>query len=673
MSAFGGIYNFNDKPVDERVLLALGTELESHGPDGGDAVTSGAIGLVYRAFHTNRESRLERQPLISTERHILCWDGRLDNRSELISLLPGEASRDQSDAAIVMAAYREWGVDCLVRFIGDFALSLWDPESRTLLLARDAVGPRPLYYHANNDRIVWSSELMPLLGLPGVDVEINDEYVAGFLARGMEVDITPYRNVYAVAPGHAVLSSNGRVEVRRFWQLSATAKIRYKCDEEYEEHFRALFRDAVRCRLRVDGPVWATLSGGLDSSSIVCMADEILKTESVAASRIETVSYVYDESTTSDERKFIQCVEEQRGAAGHHLLDEDYPTLGAFPEESHASFPDFLDCFVNRHRALCSSMKADGARVLFTGHGGDEVLCSAPNPAPQLGDLMVEHRWRDLHHALNDWGKALKRPYIDLLWRDGLRPLLPARLQLLCGVKANFRLPPWYDKGFVEKMNLRERYLASSNGLDFDLPSERDQAVGFRSAMKTISRNSYRARGGIETSHPILHRPLVEFLQAIPFEQRVRPGEARSLMRRALEDQLPEKILKRRTKTGPQEALYRAITRQWPRLRPIFDHPLVCARGYMDQTELRTALERARHGCETNAFPILQTISLEFWLRALEHRRSPARNDAALDESITSLSDGKSCGHKRSPLTPCPTGTAYLPFRLIPERQPKSG
>ena len=656
MSALGGIYNFNDKPVDERMLMALGRELESHGPDGGDAVTSGAIGLVYRAFHTNRKSRMERQPLISTERHILCWDGRLDNRTELISLLAAELHDDRTDAAIALAAYRKWGTDCLVRFVGDFALSLWDPQSRTLLLARDPVGPRPLYYHANTQRVIWSSELMPLLAVPDIDLEINDEYVAGFLARGVEVDVTPYKNIYAVPPGQSVVITDGHVAARPFWKLNAATTIRYQSDKEYEEHFRSLFREAVRCRLRADGPVWATLSGGLDSSSIVCMADEILATEDVETTRIETVSYVYDAAATCDERKFIQCVEEQRGTTGHHLRDEDHPTLGALPDESQASFPDFLDCFVNRHRAMCAAMKDDGARVLLTGHGGDEMLCSAANPTPQFGDLLVEHRWRDLHRALNDWGRALKRPYLDLLWRDGVRPLLPPKLQLFCGVNPNFKLPPWFDKEFVAKMNMRERYLVSGNGLDFPLPSARDQAMGFLTAMKIIAKNSYRARGCIETSHPFLHRPLVEFLQAIPFEQRVRPGETRSLMRRSLKGLLPDTVLNRRGKRGPKEALYRAVMRQWPTLRPIFDDPLVCARGYMDAAQLRTALERVRHGCELNAFPILQTISLEFWLRALENRRPAAKNNAAPNRVTTRLGGGESCSHERGPLTPCPTG-----------------
>jgi asparagine synthetase B (glutamine-hydrolysing) len=150
-----------------------------------------------------------------------------------------------------------------------------------------------------------------------------------------------------------------------------------------------------------------------------------------------------------------------------------------------------------------------------------------------------------------------------------------------------------------------------------------------------VSKASYRARGRIEVSHPYLHRPLVEFLQAIPFEQRVRPGETRSLMRRGLSDLLPEKILKRKGKKGPTEALFRAVERQWPQLQPIFDEARVCANGYVDAAALQATLKRAMHGCETLSFAVIQTISLEFWLRSLERRSLPTRNTAVVDERLT--------------------------------------
>jgi asparagine synthase (glutamine-hydrolysing) len=633
MSALGGIYYFDNRPVDRHPLISLGEKLSSHGPDGGSEVVSDSIGMVYRAFHTNRESRLEKQPLVSREGHILAWDGRLDNREEMISLLRQELNGDQTDVAIAMAAYLKFGSDFLPRLIGDFALSLWEPRTRTLLLARDAVGPRPLYYHANAERIIWSSELMPLLDFAGINLEVNDEYIAGYLTRGPEPDLTPYKNIYAVHPGHTVIVQNGPLRAQRFWGLDPNHEIRYQTDGEYEEHFRHLFREAVRCRLRVDGPVCINLSGGLDSSAIVCMADEIFGSGDAEASGIETISHVYDEAVSSDERGFIRCVEEKRGRSGRHLSDIDYPPLATFPDESRHSFPEFFDCFVDLLRGTCEAMRGDGARVLLTGHGGDQMLCSNPSPAPELGDLLVQRRLLSLHRSLRGWSEASKKSYLTLLWRDGVMPLLPTKLQVF--LKPVVKLPFWIDECFITRMNLRARHLGTLDVFGFNFPSGRDQAVGFLSIIKTVSKASYRARGGIEVSHPYLHRPLVEFLQAIPFEQRVRPGETRSLMRRALGDLLPEKILKRRGKKGPDDALFRALARQWLQLRPIFENALVCARGYMNAKALQVALERARHGCETYSFAVIQTISLEFWLRALERRSSAIKNAAQLEEPAT--------------------------------------
>jgi asparagine synthase (glutamine-hydrolysing) len=632
MSTLGGIYNFDGAPVDERLLIALGNGLASRAPDGGGGFRRGSLGMVYRAFHTTKESRQETQPLISSDGQVLCWDGRLDNRDELIPLLRDELNDDYTDVAIVMAARRRWKDDFLPRIIGDFALSLWDANTRTLLLARDPAGPRSLFYQANQERIIWSSELSPLLGVVSGRLKVNDEYVATHLIGRPDPGVTPYQGIYAVAPGNVVILRNGKLQARWFWKLDPQREIRYRTDAEYEEHFRRLFREAVRCRMRVDGPVWATLSGGLDSSAIVCMADEIMESGEAEASKLETVSYVYGESTSSDERNFIDCVEEKRGRKGHYLWEEDYPPLASFPEPSDLSFPDFLDCFVDRHRGLCEAMCADGTRVLLTGHGGDEMLCSNPSPAPALGDLLVRSRLLTLHRSLQIWSGALKKSYFNLLWRDGVILLLPRRVQITCGLKPNFELPPWFDEQFVLRMKLHERNLGVDDVFGFALPSGRDQSIGFLSAMRTIAKASYRARGRIEVSHPYLHRPLVEFLQAIPFEQRVRPGENRSLMRRALRDLLPENVLNRKTKKGPDEAMFRAITREWSRLQPIFENSRVCAFGYANAEALLAALERARHGCLRHSFALVQTISLEFWLRSMEHNGDTAKICAASAE-----------------------------------------
>src|SRR5260370_21277153 len=160
--------------IGTETLLTLGAGLMVRGPDGGHEYRSPSMCMVYRAFHTNKDSRLEIQPFVPASGHVLWWDGRLDNREELICELDHDLKEDRTDVAIVMAGYLKRGVDFLVQIIGDFALSLWAPDTQTLLLARDAVGPRPLFYCMETNRIIWSSELSPLLDLMSGDLEVDD-------------------------------------------------------------------------------------------------------------------------------------------------------------------------------------------------------------------------------------------------------------------------------------------------------------------------------------------------------------------------------------------------------------------------------------------------------------------------------------------------------------------
>lgn len=624
MSTLGGILNFNGKPVDERMLVTMSNALASNGPDGGGQHSSGSIGVVYRPFHTNKESRREQQPLVTKEGHILVWDGRLDNRSQLLSVLQDQLCNDETDLHLVMAAYRKWGPRFLPKLVGDFALSLWEPTTRTLLLARDHAGPRPLFYHHSGDEFIWASELRVLLAMRGAQLEVSDEFVAGFLTHQVTNTLTPYKNVYAVLPGHITTVQQGQIRAERFWGPDPNFEIRYQTDEQYEEHFRELFREAVRCRMRVDGPIWTALSGGLDSSAITCMAYDILRSGEAEASRVRTVSFVYDISSSSDERNFIESVEEQIGEAGFHIRESVCPPLSVFPDPSRISFPDGIDSQFARYKVLFEEMYKGGARVLLTGHGGDEMLHSGASPTSELQDLIAQWQPLRLHRALRAWCEFSRKPYLGLLWQDGIVPSLPLRLQLLLNHKAHLKLAAWIDKGFVKSFGLRKRKFDLTNSFGFKLPSGRGQSLGYLSVVKLLSKANYRSRGSIEVSHPYMHRPLVEFIHAIPLQQKIRPGETRSLMRRALKDLLPPKVLNRKTKRGPDEAMLRAIAREWPQLERMFITPRAEAYGYIDGKTLLAAFERARHGQgDTNLFVL---ISLELWLRSLEGWGIAARN-----------------------------------------------
>ena len=633
MSALAGILNFgrDPAPVDEFALARLATALDARGPDGGYDLAGANVGMSYRAFHTNCESRLEVQPLVAREGHMLTWNGRLDNREELMRELDLPRVTTITDVAIVMAAYQKWNKGCFRRLVGDFCLALWDARLRVLYLVRDAVGTRSLYYCIKDTQLIWSTEIAALLGNSW---DIEEEYIAAAMSLGPAPEITPFKNIRAVKPAHVVIvTAHGQLSTERFWKLDPGKEIRYRTDEEYEEHGLSELTEAVRCRLRSDRPVFAELSGGLDSSSIVCLADKIIKEGCAQTSRVETVSHVFDESATSDERKYIHLVEAQREISGHHIKDEEHPLLAALPEDITIVSPNPVVLSFGYHSGVCNAMESVGARVLLSGLGGDQMFGGVYGAYPEVADLLTAVRPIALHKSLRSWSKALKRSYLELLWKDAIVRLLPRSLQIVtAGPPA--RLPSWYNCEFSKRIRLRERLVAQEAPRCFRKPSARDQASGFFSVVKSISSCWRNEQFGIEVSYPYAHRPLVEFLQAIPLDQLMRPGENRVLMRRMLAGILPDEIARRRTKGNPREAIFRAIARESGRLRSVFQHSRLCARGYIDKEPLLAALDRAKHGYETHSAFLVQTISLEFWLRGLEQRDSLTRSLAVLPGTV---------------------------------------
>lgn len=627
MSAIGAIFNFHQRPFTEadlRDLTGLWRALRKWGPDGGRIVTTKSHGFCYRAFNTNYEARFEEQPLVAHDGRFLAADVRIDNRRELCAAsLDGLTSRS-TDAGYFMAAHHRWGADFAFHVVGEYAFALYDARQRRLLLCRDHIGARPLYYHVNKDCVIVSSQLAPLLDLFGIARDINEDYVAGCLARGPHPGLTPYKNILTVKPGHVVtITESGDISEKRYWRLEPEREIRLRNDEEYEEAFRHLVREAVQAPLRTDRAVMIELSGGLDSSTVACLAAEGIQNGQTQANRFDTVSLVYDESPTSDESKFIDCVENHLGRVGIHVRDEDGNLLP--PLDTDAVTPNPVLVCSGYHTALCRVMRETGARVLLTGVGGDQVLGSSYDPYPLLGDLLMLRRFFDLNRELRLWSQTLSKPVLSLLWRKTIVPVLPRSLQPWLRQDLTNKVPSWLNPAFVARTKLRAQKLPPTDPFGFRLPSDIDRSISYLSVVRSISPCYRRELTCLDSSHPFLHRPLIEFLQAIPFEQFLRPGENRSLMRRGLRDLLPEKIARRKTKGNPSEGLARAMAREASKMRALFTDARVCAYGFMDATPLLAAVERAKNGLEPYAGALLITISLEFWLRTLERR--PATKD----------------------------------------------
>jgi len=621
MSAQAGVYYPHHQPGRAELLDRLYRSLERQGPDGGATRQAGAVGMAYRACQITPESVHEMQPIQGYDGCLFTFDGRLDNREDLIFQLKEALLGDRTDAAIAFAAFARWGAKCFGRLVGDWAIAAWEQHSETMFLARDFAGACPLYYFALGPEVLlWSSELEGLAELAAVVsgscLQIDEEWIAQYFGLQPDGERTPFRGIKHVPPGCFVVITETAVSVQRHWAIDPEFSIHYRTDAEYEEHFRELFRQAVRCRLRSRGPVWGQLSGGMDSSAIVCMADHILEHEGADISGLETVTATYDQSPESDERKFFMEIERKRGRGGHHFDEFDYPFL-TLPFYGHRTgMPEHADCYARREQAICSAMEASGSRVQLCGQGGDELLGNIGAGHLSLLDSLYHGRFDQFRQELIDWAIATRRSRMGL-FSEVVQSALPHGLQTLLDrspeVGQHLRM---LDHSFVSRQHLRTRVVPTlTDPFELTLPSGQRRASGLHSVIVGVCRTILRRMGPAHVTYPYLHRPLVSFLLSIPMSQLARPGERRSLMRRALRGLLPEGVLRRKTKQSPDAALYRALARELPAMTALLDQPVVCELGYIRRTELQQVLRECCHGI----FPVVllcKVLCLEVWLRS---------------------------------------------------------
>jgi asparagine synthase (glutamine-hydrolysing) len=618
MSAMGTIFSFDGAPVDAERLQILNESLSSHGPDGNSIFHGANVGMCFSALHTTRESWLEKQPLVTRHGDVLVMDGILFNRKKLIELLDIGPDEDRTDVAIVSTGLQKLGTAFISKIIGDFAIVHYDRRSNSLLLARDPFGMRPLFYCRKGNQLIVASDLAALIKLTDKSPELDHEYIHSYIVTIPEATRTPYRDFHPVEPGHMLIARNGNFTSSRFWHPELNKDIVYKTDAEYEEHCRQLMVEGVRQCLRSDDrPIWVSLSGGLDSSTVVCLGKQLIDRRQAEAKELQTYSIVFDEARSADERQFIHAVEQKVGKAGFHLTDDSYWLDIPSPRESFTCVPTPWLCVPRRLDRLRDEMVACGARVLLNGLGGDQDFWNLPVPSPQLTNLLLNFNFRALHRGVQVWSGLIKQPYLHTLWKMALLPFMPT------SVRARFQpkllVPEWLDKTFVRTMRLRERTLPPPDPNGFDDFGRRIQSGAFQQLINLIASGAYVIRDGIESRSPLLYQPLVEFCFAIPFEQKLRPGEIRSLMRRSLRNDLPEKVLTRPGKGEISEPMHRALLRQSDKVDSLLADPLVCSLGYVDRERLRSAVSLAKHGAKLNVGALLKTISLEIWLQSFRH------------------------------------------------------
>jgi asparagine synthase (glutamine-hydrolysing) len=545
---------------------------------------------------------------------VMTWDGRLDNRADL-QLRLGIPSAQAGDPDLALAVFERFGIDGLCSLIGDWSLVIWDRASRTLHLARDYMGTRPLYYRRDRDGVAWSSHLAELVERTGQRDALCDGFAAHFMSLRPSPHLTPYEGIHAV-PGATCVSfaASGRETHTRFWQL-APGEIRYRDARTYEEHLRALWRDALGARLRTEGTVWAELSGGLDSSSVVCMADRLIKNGEVPARAVRLVSHATLRSPEGDERRFIAEVEQQAGVQSEIIGVEDNHAH-TDPELAWVTPYALQGVGLETVRRV----RAGGGRLVLSGRLGDAIMgCQPDNSAAVFDDLARG----DLLIALKNmraWSRATRKPFLEIAWKlfaadvagapDGGVALLRPRLRAMLGAT------PSAD-GVAEvrrsKRALARMVLGYSAGGRLDVPHLPPDVV---------------------YTYPFAHRPLVDFVLAIPGEELSAPGTTRSLMRRAFQNLVPPRILGRVSKGYYPPAAFRAARRLAASMVAV-EQLEVVQREWIDPERLTVALRTLIDGGGQTGGDIHCVLRLEGWLQARQARFAiPQRKEVNTNEVL---------------------------------------
>jgi len=617
MAAQFGRWSFEGLPSDPAYLASVGKLLAPYGPDGVTSYSKGGLSIFYHAFHTTAESRRERQPHVSASGVVLTWDGRLDNRAELIRQSNGLLPQDASDLSIVAAAYARRGVLCFRDLVGDWSLSIWDPRVPSLILAKDPIGTRHVYYSLDKKQFTWCTVLDPLLLCARKQFALDEEYLAGWLSSCPAAHRTPYVGIEALLPSSYLRVQPAKHAVSKYWDFDPGKRVRYRTDAEYEEHFRTVFADSVRRRLRSDTPILSELSGGIDSSAVVCTADSLIARGFAETPRLDTISYYDDTEPNWNERPYFTKVEEWRGRTGCHI---DLSKSGAF--DFVFERPSFALAPGSEHRADDANCKfaacliSGGHRAVLSGTGGDEVTGGVPTPMPELADLLARAHFQKLAPQLKAWALDKRKPWFYLLG-ETLCDFMPPNL--VPALKPARRLT-WLQPDFVRRQ--RAALTGYETRLRFfgPLPSFQYSLGTLARLRRRLALEESPSRPCYEKRYPYLDRDLLEFLFAVPRDQLVRPGHRRSLMRRALAGIVPSEVLGRRRKAFVARAPLAALARNASNLLKISHDMMSASLGIVEPRKLREALHSVRQGKEVPVVLLLRTLRLEFWLRALSER-----------------------------------------------------
>ena len=598
MCGIAGIYSVSDG-VSKESLEIMSKRLEHRGPDGCGIKIFDKCGLVHRRLSIIDLSDNASQPMCNEDETIwLVFNGEIYNYPELRAILieRGHTFRSETDSEVIIHSYEEWGPDCTKKFNGMWAFALYDTKTGKLFCSRDRFGVKPFYYTYSNGDFFFASEIKALAALPDIGKKPCDEKLNEYLIGGtLDTDEkTMFEGILQLRPATNMLINGTEDPVfEKYWSLKVSPAISFTDskygDEKAAAEFLDLLRDSVRLRLRSDVPVGTCLSGGLDSSTITVLINDIIRSENVSSvgERQNTFSACYSDPRF-DESTFMDCVIDASGVSAHKTYPKPEEILSDIERLIYVQDEPFNSLSTySQYRVM--KLAGDHVKVILDGQGADEQL------AGYLG---------------------YQAAYIKSLKRSPVR--------MLSEIFGSIRHHGLFFLNAIIQLNLRKKrrsFIRSDakamnrygGTLDEVLQNEILNS-NLQALLHYEDRNSMAF--SIESRVPFLDYRFAEYVASLPLNQKIRGGVTKYVLRNAIRGIVPEKIRNRMDKMGfvtPEEVwmgdnLYEFASK-------VFDSDSFHQRKYWYADKVKDEFNRYHLGKAGYSPEFWRVLCAELWLR----------------------------------------------------------
>lgn len=618
-------------PDDEGFVLWQGNKLISYsGPDSTPEVQAlypdistaphTRLGMGFRRLSILELSVCGHQPMVWQEAGLaISFNGEIYNYLELMQELKdqGYTFSGHSDTELILKAYQHWGETCVTRFVGMWAFALWDNKKQMLLMSRDRFGIKPLYYARNGDLLYWASEIKQLLICP-----INKELNNSMIHRSMKInsllvyeDQTFFSQIKLLKPGHNLIFEAGKQKLHKYYDLDcAEFETSSLSLNQAIDKYRELFTESIKLHLRSDVEVSASLSGGLDSSAIMCEAHR------QTGLSMQSFSSYYSEDPSLDERTWIELVVQKTNARPHFVSPtardaaswlekinwyNDLPTKAGYASQW----------------AVLQAVRRNGIKVVLSGQGSDELFAGYKHSIYRyLADEIRNLKWSKM---ATDFGIFYKDQSYAGKISSMAKVLLSTLLSESKLYKLEFdyyRFEPFNQSFIRQSCDLqKESILAGIR----DIPASRLSNFLYNmvrnTSLQTLLHLEDRmaSANSIESRVPFLDHRIVDFAFSLPSDYKINNATLKYIHRAAIKDLVPPEIFHRKDKGIYSSPFYQVWMRGELRsmISDVFSSREFRQRGIWNLPMIQKHWKQYLNGKQTQVEMLFNCLSLEIWFR----------------------------------------------------------